>query len=156
MKNIILLFSLFFCAFSVFEYKDFKVEWVENLVGDFSFSKENSLQCDAWCYEYAGVSEIEAKRLKNKTIQCYTFTNIATHSTLNFDIVGDVISNARIELISIASKKSTYFCSEGIMKIDKQAMKRGILKAEFDMKFDHPENPKKLMFWKGKIYTKIK
>jgi hypothetical protein len=156
MKYSIVLFYCLLSAFSVGKSKEFKVDWVENLIGDFSFSKENTLECEAWCYEYAGVSEIEAKRLKHKTIRCYTFANIATHSVLNFDIVGDSIKNARIELISISGKQSTYFCNEGNMKIDSQAMKKGILKAEFDLKFYHPESPKEIIFWKGKIYTKIK
>ncbi|MCD0468731.1 hypothetical protein [Flavobacterium sp. JAS] len=153
MKYTALLFSLVFC---LFPFKDFDIQWVENLDGDFSFSPKQSLKCEAWCYEYAGATAINAKRWSKDTIECYTLANTATHCTLNFYIINNVISNPRIELNSIASGKRIYICNEGNIKIDKKAMQKGILKAEFDMKFDHLENPDKLMFWKGKIYTKIK
>ena len=114
------------------------------------------MNCEAWCYEYAGISEIKAVRISKDTIKCYTSSNIATHSTLNFYIVKNQINKLRIELNSIVGGKRTYKCNEGYMKIDKNLFKKGIFKSEFDFKFDHPENPSKSMFWKGKIYTKIK
>ncbi|WP_017496453.1 hypothetical protein [Flavobacterium sp. WG21] len=153
MKYTILLFSL---VFGLFSFKDFEIQWVENLDGDFSFSRKHSLKCEAWCYEYAGVTEITAKRLHKDTIECYTMANAATHCSLRFYIVNNVIRNPRIELNSIAGGKYTYLCKEGNIKMDKKVMQKDILKAQFDMKFDHPENPEKLMFWKGKIYAKIK
>ncbi|WP_281321961.1 hypothetical protein [Flavobacterium aestivum] len=153
MKYSILLFSLIFC---LFPFKDLKIQWVENLDGDFSFSRKQSLKCEAWCYEYAGATEIIAKRSNKDTIECYTLANEATHCTLHFYIINNVISNPRIELNSIADGKRTYVCNDGSIKMDKKAMQKGILKAQFDMKFDHPENPEKVMFWKGKIYAKIK
>lgn len=153
MKYTVLLFSL---IFYLFPSKDFNIQWVENLSGDFSFSRKHSLKCEAWCYEYGGATEIIAKRWSKDSIECYTLGNAATHCTLNFYIINNVISNPRIELNSIADGSRTYACNEGNIKIDKKAMQKGILKAEFDMKFDHRENPDKLMFWKGKIYTKIK
>lgn len=152
MKYTVFLFGFVFC---LFPFKDFDIQWVENLDSDFSFSRKHSLKCEAWCYEYAGADEMKAKRLSKDTIECYTLANTATHSTLNFYIINNVVSNPRIELNSIVDGKLIYECNEGNIKIDKKAMQKGILKAEFDMKFDHPENPDKLMFWKGKIYTKI-
>jgi hypothetical protein len=152
MKYSILLFSFVFCLFS---FKDFEIQWVENLAGDFSFSRKQSLKCEAWCYEYAGATEMIAKRLSKHKIECYTLGNTATHCTLHFYIINNVISNPRIELNSSADGKHTYLCNEGTIKMDKKAMQKGILKAAFDMKFDHPENPDKVMFWKGKIYIKI-
>lgn len=132
------------------------IEWFENLTGDFSFSKKHTMKCEAWCYEYSDVSEINVKRLNKDSIECRTYANAATHSTLNFYVVNDKIINPRIELNSIVEGKHTYICNEGFMKIDKKAMQKGILQAEFDMKFDNHKNPKQLMFWKGKIYAKIK
>lgn len=153
MKYTVLLFSLVFC---LFPFKDFEIQWFENLDGDFSFSRKQSLKCEAWCYEYAGATEIIAKRLNKDSIECYTLTNVATHSALHFYVVNNVIRNPRIELNSIADGKRTYLCKDGSIKMDRKAMQKGILKAQFDMKFDHPENPEKIMFWKGKIYTRIK
>jgi hypothetical protein len=153
MKFKVLLFSL---IFYLFPFKDFEIQWVETLDGDFSFSRKHSLKSDAWCYEYAGATKMIAKRLHKDTIECYTLANAATHSTLNFYIIKNVISNPRIELNSVADGKHTYVCNSVNIKIDKKAMQKGVLKAAFDMKFDHPENPDKLMFWKGKIYTQIK
>jgi hypothetical protein len=156
MKISVILLSFILFAFSLFPNKELNIQWSENLKGDFSFSKKYSMKCEAWCYEYAGVSEIKAKRLSKDSIECFTLANDATHSTLNFYIINDVISNPRIELNSIVSGKRTYMCNNGLVKVDKKAMQKGILKAEFDMEFDHPENPTKIMFWKGRIYAKIK
>ncbi|CAA9195990.1 hypothetical protein [Flavobacterium collinsii] len=153
MKYTVLLFSLVFC---LFPFKDFEIQWFENLDGDFSFSQKQSLKCEAWCYEYAGATEIIAKRLNKDSIECYTLANAATHSVLHFYMINNVICNPRIELNSIVDGKRTYSCKDGSIKMDKKAMQKGILKAQFDMKFDHPENPERIMFWKGKIYTKIK
>ncbi|MBS7256303.1 hypothetical protein [Flavobacterium branchiicola] len=153
MKYTVLLFGL---LFYLFPFKDFDIQWVENFNGDFSFSEKHSLKGEAWCYEYAGATEMKANRLSKDTIECYTLANAATHATLNFYIVRNVVSNPRIELNSIVDGKVTYACNECNMKIDRKAMQKGIFKAEFDMKFDHPENPNKLMYWRGKIYSKIK
>ena len=156
MKYMTLVVVLAFCSFNLYSWKEFKIEWVENLKGDFSFSRKHSLESEAWCYEYAGVSEITVKKLNKDSIECYTLANAATHSTLNFYIINDIVSNPRIELNSITDGKRTFFCNKALIKVDKKAMQRGILKAEFDMKFNHVENPKKQMFWKGKIYAKIR
>lgn len=42
------------------------------------------------------------------------------------------------------------------MKIDKRKFKLGILKAEFDMKFNNAAEPNKPVWWKGKIYSKMR
>lgn len=44
---------------------------------------------------------------------------------------------------------------KGNMKIDKKMFRKEIIKADFEMQFNHDENPSKSMFWKGKIFTKI-
>lgn len=162
MKNYTFIFLVVFLAsgFSLLEnLKEIEIQWVENLDGDYSFYPKQSLRCEAWCYEFAGTSKIESKRISKDSIECRTLPNSATHATLHFYIVNDLVKNARIELNSIVLRdgKSNYIysCNEGWIKIDKQLFNKGILKAEFDMKFDHPENLKKLMYWKGKIVTKI-
>lgn len=136
--------------------KEIKIEWSENLKGDFSFYPKQTLSCEAWCYEFAGATQIEAKRLNKETIECSTTANAATHSTLHFYIKNNVITNTRIELNSIVSGKIVYPCNAGTIKIDRNLMKKNILKADFDMKFDHPENAEKIMYWKGKIVARIK
>ena len=137
-------------------HKEITIEWTENLKGDFSFYPKQTLSCQAWCYEFAGTSEIEVKRLNKDSIECSTTANIATHSTLHFYIKNNVVTDARIELNSIAGGNITYPCNAGTIKIDRNFMKKNILKADFDMKFDHPENPEKIMYWKGKIMAEIK
>jgi hypothetical protein len=151
-RFIVLFFSLLFFTSG----KDIPVQWVESLAGDFSFSPKHTLQCEAWCYEFAGTSEIEAIRINKDSIRCHTFADAGTHSVLEFYIVNNLIVNPRIELNSITDGKFTYPCKDGFVKIDKNSLKKGILKAEFDMTFDHPENQKKAMYWKGKILAKIK
>ncbi len=138
--------------------KNLKIEYTDKLTGDFSFAKKkHSIYCEAWCYEYDETTQIVAQKLGRDTIECYTMCNTSTHSSLHFFIANDSIINPHIELNSITSPKPFfYMCNEGLFKVDKTLFKKGILKAEFDMKFDHPEDPKKMMYWKGKIYAKIK
>jgi hypothetical protein len=114
----------------------------------------HSLQCDAWCYEYAGTNAINV--LKNKdTIECYTQQNAATHCSLKLKLINDDCTPT-IELSSIAPDgDKTYTCNGGEIKIDNIALQKDTLKAEFSFTFDHPENPKQPMFWKGKILQKI-
>jgi hypothetical protein len=136
--------------------KDLKIEWVENPEGDFSFYPKQTMNCEAWCYEFAGSTKLQAIRFNKDSVECRTFPDAATHSTLHFYLVNDVVKNARIELNSIVDGKSTYGCNGGTIKIDHKLMGKNKLKAVFDFTFEHPENPGKPMYWKGLIYTKIK
>jgi hypothetical protein len=186
-----------------------KIEWVDNLIGDFSFigkwtypegiyknefgqlscdglcppeinvmidstghiykdslkafykivdttHQTYSIQCEAWCYEWAGTNSIVAIQKNKDTIECNTACNTATHCCLHFYIIND-ICYPEVELKSIVANKSmNYPCKNGYIKIDKEILKKGIIKADFDMNFENKENPKQPIFWKGKIYTKIK
>lgn len=153
MKHIFILISVL-ATFLFFN--DINIQWEDEVTGDFSFSKKQSMKCEAWCYEFAGCTEIFAKRLSKDSMVCYTLPNEATHSTLHFYIVQDKICQPRIELNSISGTKKTYACNKGNMKIDKKMFRKEIIKADFEMQFHHDENPSKSMFWKGKIFTKIK
>lgn len=153
--NLSLLSFLITASSFVENPKDIEIEWVKNLKGDFSFYPKHTLSCDAWCYEFAGASEINVKQISKDSIECWTTPNQATHSTLNFYIINNTVKNARIELIGIVNHNSTYPCTLGSMKIDKEFIKKNVLKADFNMEFNHPENPKKKMYWKGKIVAKI-
>ncbi len=62
-----------------------------------------------------------------------------------------------IVLNSIASMEGNpvYIWKDGQISIDSVLLKKGILKAQFDFKFKHDENPKQDMFWKGSIYANV-
>jgi hypothetical protein len=114
----------------------------------------HSIQCEAWCYEYAGTNTVNI--IKNKdTIECYSQQNAATHCSLKLKIInGDCIPT--IELTSISPNgNKTYTCNGGDIKIDNIVLQKDTLKAAFNFTFNHPENPKQSMFWKGKILQKI-
>jgi hypothetical protein len=115
----------------------------------------HTLQSEAWCYEWAGTDFIHAAKTNTDTIKCYTLTNAATHCSLQLAIVNDVCKPI-IELISVAKPgRQLYFCKGGQIQMDKQLWTKGVLKANFDFTFHHPENPTQPMYWKGKIYTTI-
>jgi hypothetical protein len=115
---------------------------------------QSSIQCDAWCYEYAGTNTVNV--IKNKdTIECYTQQNVATHCSLKLQIINNNCVPT-IELTSIAPNgNKIYTCKGGEIKIDNTAFQKDTLKATFDFTFDHPENPKQPMYWKGMILQKI-
>jgi hypothetical protein len=115
-----------------------------------------SIQCKAWCYEWAGTDFIEAIQKSVDTVYCYTLLNAATHCSLQLNIVGDNCF-AIIDLNSIVKGGSAkYNCLNGYITVDKNHWKKGILKAVFSFNFENKENPNKPIYWKGKIFTKIK
>lgn len=115
----------------------------------------HSIESEAWAYEWAGTNFVSAARKHEDKIITYSHNNAATHSSLVMTITKDNCIPT-IELSSITSKdKKIYKCKSGQIEIDKRAMEQDILKANFDIVFDHTENPDQEMFWKGKIYTKI-
>jgi hypothetical protein len=116
----------------------------------------HSIQSDAWAYEWAGTNFVTATRINTDSVVCFTHTNAATHSSLVLTIAKEKCI-PKIELNSIAgSGTKIYSCKSGQLEIDKPLWDKGILKAKFDFIFDHKENPVQPMFWKGKIYAKIK
>lgn len=115
-----------------------------------------SIQCEAWCYEYNGTNFIEANRLSNDRLHCFTFTNISTNCSLNIDIIKN-ISYATINLNSVnPADKIVFNCIKGNITIDKTLWKKGIMKAIFSFDFENKKDSLKPIFWKGKIFTKIK
>lgn len=116
----------------------------------------HSIQCDAWCYEWAGTNFATATRTSRDTVICFTQMNEGTHCSLNLIMANDKCSPT-IVLNSIAApgETHTYLCKTGQIKIDQNFWNRGVIKAEFNFTFDHKENPTKEMYWKGKIYTTI-
>ena len=115
----------------------------------------HTISCDAWCYEWAGTDFIDVYRQSNDTLFCKTWLNAATHCSLELTIIKDTCI-AVIELKSVFDRFQTkYNCTTGDIIIDKNFLKQGILKAKFNFNFDHPEDSKKYIYWKGIIYSKI-
>lgn len=115
----------------------------------------HSILCEAWSYEIAGTDFITAKQVNKNQIICNTHKNAGTHCSLIIEITNDTCI-PRIELNSISSPGlKTYFCKSGFIKIDKDLVTKGILKAEFNFDFNNSDEPDRKMFWKGKIYTTI-
>jgi hypothetical protein len=115
-----------------------------------------SIQCKAWCYEWAGTDFIEAFQKSVDTVYCYTLLNAATHCSLQLNIAGDNCF-ANIDLNSVFRGGSArYNCVNGYITVDKNLWKKGIVKAIFSFNFEHKENPNKPIYWKGKIFTEIK
>ena len=116
---------------------------------------QHTISSDAWCYEWAGTNFIDVYRMSNDMVFCKTLTNVATHCSLELTIKDDncvvVIDLASI----VAGGNAKFYCTNGNIIIDKDLWKQGILKATFNLNFGHQENPKKPIYWKGKIYSKI-
>jgi hypothetical protein len=188
--------------------REIEISWVDNLTGDFSFTKNwdypdgvyknefgqlscdglcpqevermkdengkiyedsliafyklvdtthqyHSIQSDAWTYEWAGTNFVTVKIRNEDTTICYTQNNVATHISLILTITKDkCIPNIELNSITTTGNKN-YKCKSGQIEIDKIFWEKGILKANFNFTFEHTENPKKPMYWKGKIYANI-
>lgn len=116
----------------------------------------HSIKSKAWCYEWAGTDFIEVFRKSKDSVHCFTMTGMATHCSLHLDIIKNTCY-AAIDLYSIVQGgDAKYYCTGGYITIDKKLWKEGTLKAKFSFNFGHNENPKKPIYWKGKIFAKIK
>jgi hypothetical protein len=155
MITLLILLSVFSFSTDGVVKTSIDIIWKERLGGDFSFAKRRSIICDAWCYEWAGTDKIVATRQKNDTVKCYTMMNEATHCSLNLILVDDKCTPT-IELVSVAPNGNRiYECKNGTIEIDQALWRKNILKATFDIDFVNDENEKSI-FWKGKIYTRIR
>ncbi|MBC7425968.1 MAG: hypothetical protein H7321_05485 [Bacteroidia bacterium] len=100
---------------------------------------KHSMVCEAWCYEYAGTDYLIAKRINKDSIHCYSLCNIATHCSLNIEIING-LCYAFIKLNSLVSGGSAeYSCISGSMVIDEKLFKKGIIKSAFNFHFKHSE-----------------
>jgi hypothetical protein len=116
----------------------------------------HTIESEAQCYEWAGTDRIIINRISEDTLQCYTLCNTATHSSLELTIIKNRCI-PRIKLQSITSPATLYFgYKKGSIKVDRQLWAKGIMKAEFHFYFEDTRNPETEMWWKGKIYSKIK
>ena len=116
----------------------------------------HSIKCEAWCYEWTGTDFIEVIRMSRDSINCTTMTGVATHCSLQLGILKN-ICYASMDLSSVApGADARYYCINGYLTIDKTLWENGIMKAKFSFNFGHNENLERPMYWKGKIYAKIK
>ncbi len=114
-----------------------------------------TLSCNAWCYEFGEANFIEAIRKSVDTVSCFTLLNASTHCNLQLQIVNGVCY-AIIDLRSVFKGGDVkYYCNKGYIDIDKNYWDKGIIKASFGFYFEHTENPKKPIYWIGKMYTAI-
>jgi hypothetical protein len=115
----------------------------------------HSIQSEAWCYEYYGTDFIEVNRLSNDSFHCFTLKSISTHCSLNIDILRDSCY-ATIDLTSTSQAGNVvFYFIKGNISIDKKLWKEGIMKAVFSFDFEHIENPKEPIYWKGRMYSRI-
>jgi hypothetical protein len=165
--------------------KPIKINWVDSLSGDFSFTNNWSYPlgvemktdgkagcadggfCPERCYSMLDSNGIALKdsaqifyqlldRKNKDSIFCYTLTGIATHCSLQLGIIKNICT-ATIDLNSITPDGSaTFYCIDGHITIDKKLWKKGIMKAEFNFIFENKDDKKKPFYWKGEIYAKIK
>ncbi len=116
----------------------------------------HTISSEAKSYEWIGTDFADAYEADNDTIKCKTRCGVATHSSLQLSIIGDMCI-PQIELNSVSMSGVQHFkYKSGSIKIDKPLFEKGILKAEFDYTFDDPTDPKNPLWWKGRIYTTIK
>lgn len=114
----------------------------------------HSLKSENRMYEYSGTNFIKFVKLKNGKIKGESLTNISTHSKLIIEIQNDYCS-VWVDFNSIRNLGKNIFPIEnGNIRIDKSLFEKGIIKAEFDFKFENTIDPNEELFWKGKIYTK--
>ncbi len=106
-------------------------------------------------YEWLGSNQIVINQFENDTIKAYTLLSPATHSSLKF-IIFDDECQPYIDLKSITPVENKSFeCNGGFIKIQKDLLKIGMMKAEFYFTFDNALEPDKPLYWKGKIFSVI-
>ncbi len=125
----------------------------------------HTMSCDAWCYEWSGTDFMDVMR-SGDSVFCNTHTNVSTHCILELDIAGDtcypviylnsIVSTHTDSLGRIWGGKSWFYASSGFINIDRTLWSKGIMKATFSFSFEHKDNPQKPVYWKGKIYARIK
>ncbi len=115
----------------------------------------HSLKSENRMYEYSGTNFIHFTKQKNGKIKGESLTNASTHSKLIIEIQ-DEYCTTWVDFNSIRDMGENIFpLKNGTIKIDKSLFEKGIIKAEFDFKFENTIEPNEELFWKGKIYTEL-
>ncbi|HEY6162475.1 MAG TPA: hypothetical protein VI112_14700 [Bacteroidia bacterium] len=115
----------------------------------------HTLECEAWCYEWAGTDLVSVHQLKKGKVEAITDCNAATHCSLHLAFSGDTCTPVIMLNSIVPGGDATYRITGGSIKIDKQLWKKGIMKAEFSFDFYNPEPSDQKMFWKGKVWSPI-
>mgnify|MGYP000743008991 CR=1 FL=1 len=115
----------------------------------------HSLQSHNRMYEYSGTDFIEFVKQENEIIRGESINNVSTHSSLVLELENDFCV-AWVEFNSIRDLGLNKFpLKSGTIKIDRSLFENGIIKAEFDFKFENTVEPDKELFWNGNIYSEI-
>ena len=115
----------------------------------------HSIKSEAWTYEWAGTDFMTFKKQADNSILGQSACNVSTHSSLIIEIKNDSF-RAWIDFNSITELgKQIFAMKEGQIRVDKQLFDKGIIKAEFDLKFVNTLDVEREMYWKGLIYSKI-
>ncbi len=116
----------------------------------------HSIKSEAWTYEWAETDFINFEKQADNSIIGQTVCNASTHSSLIIKIKNNS-ATAWIDLNSVGKLgKQQFPLNRGKITIDKPLFDKGIIKAEFDLKFVNTLEADNEMFWKGLIYSKIK
>ncbi|MEW7278512.1 hypothetical protein ABW636_07940 [Aquimarina sp. 2201CG1-2-11] len=116
----------------------------------------HSLKSENRMYEYVGTNFINFEKQKNGIIKGESLTGVSTHSKLMIEIENNYCS-AWVDFNSIRDLgQNTFPLENETIKIDKLLFDKGIIKAVFDFSFKNTIASDEKLFWKGKIYSKIK
>lgn len=118
----------------------------------------HTIQCESSCSEFAGTNFIDVKQVGIDSFFCQTHTTVGTHCSLHISFSRKSIK-AGVRLNSIIhGGDHSYECINGVVRVEEQAMKKDILKAEFYLTCwngvdgDNGE----YIYWKGWIYAPVK
>jgi hypothetical protein len=115
----------------------------------------HTIKCNAWSYQYAGTDFISVKRKTNDTVSCYTLCDVATHSSLQFELANGYCYPKLVLKSIVRGNDAVFLGKKGTISIDRNAWAKGILKAVFHFDFDHQNTHEQNMYWSGIIYAPI-
>ncbi len=118
----------------------------------------HSMKAEVSCYEYGYAPFMKVVQQKDGTLILESAMNVATHCYLHIEIK-DGIVKAVVILNSITNRpdgKTVFKLKDGgSIKIDQKVIKKGYLKAKFDLEFENHLEESKPIFWKGLVYSEI-
>jgi hypothetical protein len=114
-----------------------------------------SLKSETSSYEFGEANFVKVIGSTNGQIRISSETNISTHSSLKI-VINKSKFSANIYFGSITPIGNHSFkMKKGNLQIDKSYWEKGILKAKFNLSFEDTLNPKRDLFWKGKMFKEI-
>jgi len=115
----------------------------------------HSLESETSSYEFGEANFLRVIEKTNGQVLINSETNVSTHSSLKIVIDKSKFS-AKIDFGSITPIGNHSFkMKKGNLQIDKSYWERGILKAKFNLSFEDNLNPKRDLFWRGKMFKEI-